>query len=91
VDCYEEYCRQVLLEVEAEVRGNDPVLSKVGYVRFLSRSKGRGRKRRCPLTVELIKYLSTCHTPKRARLDEIAQALGVAGDDELMEYLRKEK
>lgn len=85
-----EYYERIEKEVKDEIMGEDPVLSRVGYTRFLSRSKGRGRKRRCPVVVELIKYLSTYRIPARARLDEIAQELGgVLSDDELLEYLRE--
>ncbi len=87
---YEEYCEQVIAEVKAETQRDHHILSKVGYVRFMSRSKGRNRRRKRSQIVELIKYLSSCHTPKRAKLDEIAADLGgVLSDDELLEYLRE--
>ena len=45
---YEECCR--------DYNQNDPVHRDIRYVYFVSRSKGRGRKRREPVEVSLLSY-----------------------------------
>lgn len=47
--------------IEGELGQSDPVRKNCKYVVFLSFSKGRGRKRKHPVEVELVRYEGKCH------------------------------
>lgn len=84
--------QEILDEVKAELARSDPVAIECEYARFLSCSKGRGRKRRQPVVVELIGYAGAHRTVKDdwcRGLDEIAQEVpGVSGASSLLARLR---
>lgn len=78
--------------VKAELARSDPVAIECKYARFLSRSKGRGRKRRDSVIVELVGYGGSHRTVKDdwcRGLDEIAQEVpGVISASSLLAQLR---
>lgn len=49
-----DYYAQVEAEVEAETHTSDPICSRYRYITFVSKSKGRGRKRRHWEEIELV-------------------------------------
>lgn len=49
-----QYYKALEAEIEAELKAQDPVHQRFKIVRFVSKSKGRGRRRRNPVEVELI-------------------------------------
>lgn len=53
---YQNYCLQTELEVKKEFLNNDRINNLVSYHYFVSKSKGRGRKRRNLTEVHLVKY-----------------------------------
>lgn len=53
---YEDYCNRVEAEARAETDRNNPVRQSIRYVYFTSKSKGRGRKRKHWVEVELVSY-----------------------------------
>lgn len=80
-----EECRQALREFEAA--GLEPI--KVHH--FVSRSKGKGRLRRCPVDVTLICNSRTgCFTHPEADTEEFAsEAYPGMGREKAEENLRK--
>lgn len=78
-------------EVLVEFAQTDPVIRNVGYVNFLSRSKGRGRKRRKWLEVELFRYQLGWHLSHKFAFDEIADELidEVMDADEFRHYVQQ--
>ena len=66
LDCQtQEYYRQIEAEVAKETLAQDPVYRRFRYVSFVSRSKGRGRRRRHWKEVELV--LDTGNSSCRCR------------------------
>lgn len=63
--------QSIIDRVKAELARSDPVLIECKYARFLSISKGRGRKRREPVVVELIGYAGS----SRAIIDDWCRGL----------------
>lgn len=51
---YSEFEREIIEEMEREQREQNPVLSEFKLSRFVSRSAGRGRKRKRPVEVALV-------------------------------------
>ena len=55
-EAYQEWQKSVLKEVLKEVKAQSSVDNHFKYVRFVSKSKGKGRKRKHWAEVELVKY-----------------------------------
>jgi len=60
---------------EWENQPDNRIKIEVGYISFVSKSKGRKRKRRILTEVELFRYRAGWHTEKYARLDVCAQEI----------------
>lgn len=58
----ELYQRKVKCDVKRSTDRNDPVLSQCRLIEFVSYSKGRGRKRKFPIDVQLLQYNGKCYT-----------------------------
>lgn len=86
-----EYEARVEAEVLAELAQTDPVIRNVGYVNFVSRSKGKGRRRRNWTEVELFRYQTGWHLPHKFAFDIIADELiGETMDaDEFKHYVQR--
>ncbi len=50
-----EWEAEIIEEVLAEVRANDLIHQRFSYIIFVSSSKGRGKKRKHPSEIELIR------------------------------------
>lgn len=90
-----DYLATVKMEVMQEALENDPV-ARLYYVRFISRSKGRGREREYPKVVELIGWgRKECFKLKEdgsRGLDRMAEEVlrGIVSPDEaLPELIRR--
>lgn len=68
--------REIIAQVRAELAGDDPTLSRLVRVSFISRSKGRNRQRRNWQEIELI-----CDTARPERPLAYRLARCVAWDD----------
>ena len=53
---YQNYCLETEFEVKKEFLNNDRIYNLISYRFFVSKSKGRGRKRRNITEVHLVKY-----------------------------------
>ncbi len=73
---FEDWQRQALAEVEAEVLADDPVVRNITYHRFVSKSKGRRngkqRIRRHWKEVRLVSYRTGFQSWHRFPFDEYA-------------------
>ena len=56
-----DYELEVINEMEQECLQSDPVYRAITYVGFVSKSKGRGRKRRNWKEIKLLKYNGNFH------------------------------
>ncbi len=84
----------ILADVWAELMASDVVVRNVGYRSFVSRSKGwrngQRRVRERLKQVELIRYQSGWHYPRRSKLDEVGTEIEChMGDDDLLWYIRR--
>lgn len=97
----EELKAWIIAEAKREAEENDVVRSRCELVSFVSYSKGRGRKRKFPKDVKLLKYNGRCYTlhdNPRNGLDviakEILEGLVAHGEDEykaLLELLESSR
>lgn len=92
----EQYYSELEAEIEAEARLCDPVHQRLELVSFVSRSKGRGRKRKGRTEVELVhdkqsgKYTSWDKYPFDVYGTEILPMVHPADvDEELRRRLRE--
>lgn len=76
---YEEYEREVLDEIDAELMRSHPVHSEFRLERFVSMSNGRGRKpRKEPREVTLVVRLRGGATAwNTAKLDQLGEQLDI--------------
>lgn len=85
--------KEAMEEIEQEVKLEDLIVTNLGHVSFVSKSKGRGRRRRNWKEVELFRFAGgdrkgEWHTPRHARLDEMTEIMNkqmlespISGDD----------
>ncbi len=63
---YLAYCAEVEAEIAAEIGPYDPVRMRFGYINFVSKSKGKNRKRKFWEEIELV---YDKHTRKHTTFD----------------------
>lgn len=88
---------RALREIRREVKAQDPVAGQCAYVSFVSFSKGKDRRRRRPIEVELLGYGQRFHTIKpggkiHSPIDTIADEVlegTVAPEDRYDEFLKR--
>ena len=80
--CYTRSESDILAEIERETLETHPVHMKCSYARFVSRSKGRNRKRRIPLEVELVGYRNRSYLEHNFPYDTVStEVYGFGGLD----------
>lgn len=89
---YNDFEREVLAEIDADVRRNHPIHSEMKLARFVSRSNGRGRKpRREPRDVTLVVYARGGATAwNTTKLDQLGESIDGAHhytEDEIVDQL----
>lgn len=78
----------IIQDVKAELDSYDPVKRRFLYISFVSASKGRGRRRKRPVEVELV---NDVHEPSRwvsfnkLKFDTLATEVYVGSDGEGLE------
>jgi len=102
-DEYVHYFEDAKREVDLESKEQDLIRTNLGYVSFVSKSKGRGRRRRNWKEVELFRFAGgdmrmglhyRWHTANKARFHEMTEIMNkemadspISGDD-LMWYAK---
>ncbi len=90
---YLAFCEAELAEIEAEMRAADPVRDRYELVSFVSKSKGRGRKRAKWQEVYLVndKHAKRCTLWNKYPFDVYASEMipGMAKDDVEQELQRR--
>ncbi len=82
---YSEYEREILADIDREILEQHPVLSEIRLVRFVSTSKGRGRKRRRPVeTALLVRRRGGATSWHKVKHDQIAELID--GESYLSEH-----